>query len=255
MSNATEGAPATTGAASATDGKRQQRKIDPLGVGKRARARKRKKKSAASTPAAPRVDPAQALAFVRQRIRESKDPVVKALYEREAVELAERVKKAEEQRIASLSFKTKDGKSAKIGDTVYLFDDGYRNGKQRVTCEKLVVKTIFERKEQYSSHAVRILGATTVGGVRRELRLDSYSHVIYADRELGFRKAIDDAAKLVEEAREELVKAEHDLAALEAQRDGRKLPAAPKRAPRTRKAQTSNAGDEQPELFNEGGDE
>lgn len=89
--------------------------------------KRRKKKPLASGVPSVKVDPVQALAFVRQRLRESKDPIVKALYEREIAEIEKSAKDAVEEKRAKVVITVADSKKARLGDKLYELDES-RNG-------------------------------------------------------------------------------------------------------------------------------
>lgn len=207
------------------------------------RAGKRRVKKAAPAQQHVKVDPAQALAFVRSRIRETKDPIVKALFEREAAELSERVDKAEEQRRAALSVKTNDGKTAKIGDTIYRLLSSGRYGEGPPVLETLVIRNIeAPPANTYGGpHRKVVMCSLADGKGTRTLNVSQYDDEVYSSRDACFDYHIKRATEELNDKREEFDAAHRALAILEALRAGREpdLPPAPEKPRRQRRARSS----------------
>ena len=218
----------------------------------RARAKKKSKKAKKSASSAPKVDPEQAMAFVRWRAREEKDPLVKAFYERELATLQQTVKKAEEQRRANLTFPVNGG-SAKIGSHVFEVTGAGRYGGGKPALVEYVVTSIFDQKETYGTRITKVANLRRERG-KGERRVESGYHS--GNLYLNPRAAVDRA---LNEAKRDLAKAERTHQSMRAKHDAleeirAKAPACPppptpldalrktKTTVRTRKAKAPTSG-------------
>lgn len=177
---------------------------------KRAR-KKRAARAVAATPSA-KVDPAQALAFVRSRIREAKEPIVKAFFEAELAELNKRVKADADARRARLSI-TVVGKKIGLGGKCYAIDDRYeakrRGPGKPIVCEYTLKDVIQPAPGEYAQ--VKAVFAKAGGG-NVTVEQWRYNKEFFADR----LAAIDHELK---ECVEELKTAQAEVDELTARRN------------------------------------
>jgi hypothetical protein len=166
-------------------------------------ARKSKKKGA-KKGASVKIDPAQALAFVRSRIASEKDPLTKAFYERELTTLQQTIKKAEAERRAHLSIPVNGG-SAKIGTHVFEVTGLSWNATGKAVLAEYVVTSIFEQKETYGTTIHKVANLRRIHG-KGEKRIKSVYDA--SSVFLNPRSCID---QKLNQAKSALSRAEHEL--------------------------------------------
>lgn len=188
---------------------------------RRAPARKKPKKKAVKAAPEVKIDAAQALAFVRSRLKSATDPITKAFYTQELASVEHTVKKLDEERRAKRSITVAGGKTARIGDHLFeVENDGggrfVRNGKRHdegVAVHEYVLKDI---PDLTYAGAAKDAVVAKVGGGQKTIQ-SYYLKSLYLDRGAAIEHAINEAtdeATAAEEQLAEVVKRRDALLAL-----------------------------------------